>query len=39
MALALRFDRKIVIEAGVPNAREIECAVLGNDEPAGLHPR
>ncbi len=27
------FDRKIVIEAGVPNAREIECAVLGNDDP------
>jgi D-alanine-D-alanine ligase len=33
MALALDYDRKIVIEAGVPNAREIECSVLGNDEP------
>ena len=32
MDLALEFDRKIVIEAGVPNAREIECAVLGNDD-------
>ena len=31
--LAAQFDRKIVIEAAVPNAREIECAVLGNDEP------
>jgi D-alanine-D-alanine ligase len=31
--LAAEFDRKIVIEAAVPNAREIECAVLGNDEP------
>ena len=31
---ALVYDRKAVIEAGVPNAREIECAVLGNDEPA-----
>jgi D-alanine-D-alanine ligase len=31
--LAAEFDRKVVIEAGVPNAREIECAVLGNDEP------
>jgi D-alanine-D-alanine ligase len=31
--LAGEFDRKIVIEAAVPNAREIECAVLGNDEP------
>jgi D-alanine-D-alanine ligase len=33
MDLALQFDRKIVIEAGVADAREIECAVLGNDEP------
>jgi D-alanine-D-alanine ligase len=33
IALAGSFDRKIVIEAAVPNAREIECAVLGNDEP------
>jgi D-alanine-D-alanine ligase len=31
--LAAEFDRKIVIEAAVPHAREIECAVLGNDEP------
>jgi len=31
--LAGEFDRKIVIEAGVPNAREIEIAVLGNDNP------
>lgn len=33
LALAAEFDRKIVVEAAVPNAREIECAVLGNDEP------
>ena len=33
MALALQFDRKVVIEAAVPHAREIECAVLGNDNP------
>ncbi len=33
MDLAGSFDRKIVVEAAVPNAREIECAVLGNDEP------
>jgi D-alanine-D-alanine ligase len=38
MALALQFDRKIVIEAGVPNAREIECAVLGNDDPEASIP-
>jgi len=31
--LAAEFDRKVVIEAAVPNAREIEIAVLGNDEP------
>ncbi len=30
---AAEFDRKIVIEAAVPNAREIEVAVLGNDDP------
>ena len=30
---AAEFDRKIVIEAAVPNAREIEIAVLGNDKP------
>ena len=33
MHLAAEFDRKIVIEAAVPNAREIEIAVLGNDDP------
>ena len=38
MALALQFDRKIVIEAAIPNAREIECAVLGNDDPDASVP-
>ena len=38
MELALQFDRKIVIEAAVPNAREIECAVLGNDNPQASVP-
>lgn len=32
MELAFRFDRKILIEQGVP-CRELECAVLGNDFP------
>jgi D-alanine-D-alanine ligase len=32
MALAGEYDRKIVIEQGV-DAREIEMAILGNDEP------
>jgi D-alanine-D-alanine ligase len=36
--LAAEFDRKIVIEAAVPNAREIEVAVLGNDEPEASVP-
>ncbi len=30
---AAEFDRKLVIEAAVPNAREIEIAVLGNEHP------
>ena len=38
IALAAEFDRKIVVEAAVPDAREIECAVLGNDEPEASQP-
>ncbi len=38
MTLALQFDRKIIIEAAVPQAREIECAVLGNDVPDASVP-
>jgi D-alanine-D-alanine ligase len=30
--LALRYDRKLVVERGI-EGREIECAVLGNDDP------
>jgi D-alanine-D-alanine ligase len=30
---AAQFDRKILVEQGVKNAREIECGVLGNDDP------
>lgn len=36
--LALEFDRKVVIEAAVSDAREIECAVLGNDQPQASIP-
>ena len=36
--LAGTFDRKIVLEAAVPKAREIECAVLGNDTPEASVP-
>jgi D-alanine-D-alanine ligase len=35
---ALQFDRKVVVEAAVPDAREIECAVLGNDAPEASLP-
>jgi D-alanine-D-alanine ligase len=39
---AAKFDRKIVIEQGVggkkKKAREIECSVLGNDEPSASVP-
>lgn len=38
LATAFEFDRKAVVEAAVPEAREIECAVLGNDEPAASLP-
>jgi D-alanine-D-alanine ligase len=30
--IAAEYDRKIIIERGI-NCRELECAVLGNDEP------
>jgi D-alanine-D-alanine ligase len=36
--LAGTFDRKIVVEAAVPDPREIECAVLGNDQPEASVP-
>jgi D-alanine-D-alanine ligase len=42
IAEAAKFDRKIVIEQGVgknrQKAREIECAVLGNDQPEASVP-
>ena len=38
ITLAAQFDRKVVIEAAVPRAREIEVAVLGNDDPEASVP-
>jgi D-alanine-D-alanine ligase len=38
MDLARSFDRRIVVEAAVPEAREIECGVLGNDDPEASVP-
>lgn len=35
--LAARFDRKMLVEAGI-EAREIECSVLGNDDPIASLP-
>jgi len=42
MDLAASYDRKIIVEQGVggkkKKAREIECSVLGNDDPAASLP-
>lgn len=35
--LAARYDRKIIVEEGL-DAREIECAVIGNDDPEASLP-
>ena len=35
--LAAQYDRKVIVEEGL-EAREIECAVLGNDEPKASLP-
>jgi D-alanine-D-alanine ligase len=37
VATALEYDNKVIIEQGI-NAREIECAVLGNDQPEASMP-
>ena len=36
--LAFEFDRKVLVEQAVPEAREIECAVLGNEDPEASVP-
>ena len=38
LELACRYDRRAVVEIAVPNAREIEVSVLGNDEPEASLP-
>ena len=35
---AFRYDTKAIIEASIEGAREIECAVLGNDDPVASLP-
>ena len=38
LAEAARYDRKLIVEAAVPAAREIEVSVLGNDTPVASVP-
>lgn len=38
LAEAARYDRKLLVEAAVPAAREIEVSVLGNDDPIASVP-
>ncbi len=33
ISTAAAYDRKVLFEQGIRNAREIECGVLGNDDP------
>lgn len=35
---AARYDRRVLVEAGIPHAREIEVSVLGNDRPVASIP-
>jgi D-alanine-D-alanine ligase len=35
---AAQYDRRLLVEAAVPHAREIECSVLGNDDPLASVP-
>jgi len=35
---AAQYDRRILVERGVPNVREIEVSVLGNDQPVASVP-
>jgi len=37
LARAFRYDRKVIVEEGI-KGREIECSVLGNDEPRASLP-
>jgi D-alanine-D-alanine ligase len=36
--VACQYDRKVLVEQAVPNAREIEVSVLGNDQPVASLP-
>jgi len=36
--LAFRYDSKVIVESYVEHARELECGVLGNDDPIVFEP-
>ncbi len=38
LTLAAQYDRKLIVERAAVNAREIECSVLGNDDPIASLP-
>jgi len=38
LTTAFTYDRKAIVEAAVPDAREIECGVIGNDRPEASLP-
>ncbi len=38
LELAASFDRKVIVEQGVKNVREIECSVMGNNDPEASIP-
>jgi D-alanine-D-alanine ligase len=38
VAIAAQYDRKVLVEEAVPNCREIEVSILGNDEPIASIP-
>lgn len=38
LKLAFKYDRRVIIEAGVKNVREIEVSVLGNERPQASKP-
>jgi len=38
LELAFSYDVKVIVERSIENAREVECSVLGNDEPRASVP-
>jgi len=38
LKMAIDYDRKVIIEQGINDIREVECSVLGNDEPIASVP-